>query len=266
MATVDANKKAWDEQYQWPNRGDEWSAPWGGPSMQWYGTILPRIHRFLPADSILEIACGYGRWTQFLKGMCHRLAVIDLSEECVQACQQRFAGCAHIEYHLTDGRSLQMIADASVDFVFSFDSLVHADESVLKAYLSQLPRILRAEGAAFIHHSNLGQYDTAYSRIRRIPRLEGVLKQLGILDKTLHWRDSGVSATMVAQSAEEHGLKCISQEVIPWGTKRAYIDCFSTIVKETSPAARQNRLLRNADWVHEVDYLAQLARLYATGV
>jgi hypothetical protein len=50
-----------------------------------------------------------------------------------------------------------MIAEESVDFVYSFDSLVHADAGVLEGYLSQFPRILSETGVAFIHHSNLGE-------------------------------------------------------------------------------------------------------------
>lgn len=262
MPTVNENKKAWDGQYSWPNLGDEWSVAWGGPFMQWYGTILPRIHRFIPTGSILEIACGYGRWTQFLKDMCHELEVIDLSEECIQACKQRFIKNTNIKYYLNDGKSLEMISDDSIDFVFSFDSLVHADESIIKSYFSQLPRILRDNGAAFIHHSNLGEYYPVYSLIRKVPGLEVILKKLCILEKDLHWRDSGVSARSVEKLAENYALKCISQEIIPWGTKRAQIDCFSTIVKKTSPLARDNHILRNTSFSEEVKNLSQLSRLY----
>lgn len=202
MPTVDANKQAWDAVYQWPNRGDEWSARGGA------------FH-------------------------------------------------AVVRYHLAQNPSLSSGSEHPGDRVRLWPL-----DAVSQGHVPQVcgHRSFWTDGAAFIHPSNLGEYDRDYSRIRRIPRLEGLHEQLGILDKTLHWRDSGVSAAMVDQMAEAHGLKCISQEVIPWGTKRAYIDCFSTIVKETSPAARQNRLLRNADWLHEVDYLAQLAQLYATGV
>lgn len=265
MPTVDENKKAWDGHYQWTHRGDEWSFPWGGPSMQWYGTILPRIHRFIPTNSILEIAGGYGRWTQFLKNTCHKLTVIDISEKCIQACRHRFSECSHIEYHVNDGKSLSMIADSSVDFVFSFDSLVHADRSVLEAYISQLPRILRDKGAAFIHHSNLGEYQATYSRIRRIPKLEGLLIRLGILETILHWRDFGVSAGVVEELAEKNGLKCVSQEIIPWRTKRAQIDCFSTLVTDSSSSARNNRILRNANFMQEVSHLSRLSHLYTLG-
>ncbi len=262
MPTVDDNKENWDGRYQWVNKGDEWSTAWGGPSMQWYGTILPRIQNFLPTDSILEIACGYGRWTQFLKDMCSNLTVIDISEDCIQACRQRFSEYNNIEYHVNDGKSLDMLPTASVDFIFCFDSLVHADESTMKAYLSQMNRVLKDEGSVFIHHSNLGAY---YSnlRIQKFPKVERLLRQLMILEKNSHWRDLGVSAQIVEELSEEFGMKCISQEVVPWGTKRALIDCFSTIVKNTSSLVRVNRVLRNTKFMHEVRRLDQLSRLYS---
>jgi len=263
LPTVNDNKKEWDEDYQWVNRGDEWSSSWGGPSMQWYGCILPRIQSFIPTDSIVEIACGYGRWTQFLKDMCQNLTAIDLSEECIQACRQRFSDCSNVEYHVNDGKSLHMIPDSSANFVFSFDSLVHADESVLTEYISQLPRIMKDEGIAFFHHSNLGEYYGTYAKVRKIPKLESLLRRLGILEKKLHWRDFGVSASVVERLAEEHGMSCISQEIIPWGTKRAKIDCFSVIVKDNSSLKMKNQVFRNANFMQEAKYLYRLSLLYS---
>jgi ubiquinone/menaquinone biosynthesis C-methylase UbiE len=265
MPTIKSNKRLWDGKYNWTNRGDEWSASWGGPSMQWYGTIFPRIKSHVPTNRILEIACGYGRMTQYLKDLCKNLIVIDLSEECIQACKQRFSECAHIEYHVNDGKSLDMISDSSVDFVFSFDSLVHADESVLKAYFFKLQRILNNDGVAFIHHSNLGEYHTRYSRIRKIPKLEELLIRLGILDKTLHWRDISVDSKKVEVLAEENGLRCISQEIIPWENGKMFIDCMSTIVKHNSSVARINRIMRNAKFAQEAQNLLQLSQLYNSG-
>jgi SAM-dependent methyltransferase len=265
MPTIKDNKTAWDGEYNWTNRGDEWSTSWGGPSMQWYGTIFPRIKSHVPTNRILEIACGYGRWTQYLKNLCKNLVVIDLSEECIQACKKRFSECSHIEYHVNDGKSLDIIPDSSVDFVFSFDSLVHANESVMQAYLSQLPRILNNDGVAFIHHSNLGEYHAIYSRVLRIPKLNGLLILLGILDKDLHWRDFSVDAKKVEILADEHGLRCISQEIIPWGRNRTFTDCMSTIAKKDSSAIRDNRILRNSKFMQEAQSLLQLSKLYNSG-
>jgi SAM-dependent methyltransferase len=261
MPTLRENKATWDGAYAWTHRGDEWSAAWGGPAMQWQGAILPRIQEFLPAGTILEIACGYGRWTQFLAPQCERLIAVDLSEECIAACKQRFAGSAHLEYHINDGRSLDMLPDATIDFVFSFDSLVHADAGVLQAYIAQLGRILRPEGAAFLHHSNLGEYGY-YAAVRRVPKLQAVLSRAGILERDLHWRDPGVTAAQIAAFATAGGLQCILQEKITWGTRRALIDCMSTLVRRDSRRAGTTRVVRNPLFMHEA---ARLARIAAAG-
>jgi len=260
MATIEENKKVWDGRYDWKEGGDEWSVAWGGPSMQWYGSVLPRIRAHVPARRILEIACGYGRWTRYLKELCESLVVVDLSEECVRACQKRFAASTNIEYHVNDGRSLEMLPDASVDFVFSMDSLVHANDSVMTAYLGQLRRVLTDDGVAFLHHSNLGEYRAPCSTIRGTPGLESILSRLGIV--TLHWRDLGVDAGKVEGWAEASGLRCIGQELVPWGTKFLLIDCFSTIVTDRSPLVRKNRVFRNWSFMREVRNLSRLSRLY----
>jgi ubiquinone/menaquinone biosynthesis C-methylase UbiE len=263
MPTVEFNKRVWDGEYDWNNhRGDAWSAPWGGPHMQWYGSILPRIKSRIPTGRILEIACGYGRWTHYLKDMCESLVVIDLSKECIQACRERFSDCSHIEYHVNDGKSLDMIPDSSVDFVFSFDSLVHADESVLKAYIHELKRILTHNGSAFLHHSNLGGYHL-WSRILSKQKVERLLKRFGIPEKDLLNRDLTVSAQKVAAFSEDVGLKCINQETIRWKTKRMFIDCFSTIVRKDTSRVRSYRLLENKKFMTEADNLLQLSKLYS---
>jgi SAM-dependent methyltransferase len=264
MPTVTENKRLWDQDFAWTQRGDEWSDSWGGPSMQWYGSILPRIHRFVPTGRILEIACGFGRWTQFLKDSCQALTVVDLAEECIAACRERFVSSTNIEYHVNDGTSLSMIPDGSVDFVFSYDSLVHADRSVLAAYLAQLPRILAEGGGAFIHHSNLGAYRRTASlvrRARRVPRLEGALARLRIIERT-HLRDTSVSATIVEEVARQNGLECVSQEIIPWGTRRTEIDCFTTLLARRAAGDDGNRVMHNPNFMDEARNLARLSRLY----
>ena len=100
------------------------------------------------------------------KSIVQYLAVVDLAEECIKACQQRFASDSHISYFVNDGKSLAMIQDKSIDFVFSFDSLVHAEAEVIEAYLNQLAIKLQPNGIGFIHHSNLGKYQQAFVTYR----------------------------------------------------------------------------------------------------
>lgn len=40
---------------------------WGSSQQQWQRALLPRLRAFLPTQTILEIAPGFGRWTEHLK-------------------------------------------------------------------------------------------------------------------------------------------------------------------------------------------------------
>jgi ubiquinone/menaquinone biosynthesis C-methylase UbiE len=263
MPSTEENKRRWDGVYNWTLAGDEWSAEWGGPFMQWYGSIFPRVKAHLPTGRILEIACGFGRWTDFLKDLCRELVVVDLSEECVESCKKRFASESHIQYYVNDGKSLHMIAEESIDFIYSFDSLVHADIGVLEGYLSQFSRILARNGVAFIHHSNLGEYHALYKKIGKIPKLKGLLARMGVLEKNITWRDWSVDASKIESIAQKHGLRCISQEMICWRTKKTFNDCMTMLVRADSSLTTSNRKLRNPNFMREAADLVALSRLYS---
>lgn len=261
MVSVDYNKKWWGQNYDWSEAGDEWSRPWGGPEAQWYGSLFPRIHRFLPTGQVLEIACGYGRWTQFLKDQCEGLTGVDLSERCIDACRKRFGDDSNVRFFVNDGTTVPEVADASIDFIFSFDSLVHVDQTTIAAYLTEFRRVLKPEGAAFIHHSNLGGSSILSRQFRKIPKVGGALRRLHVLDHQLG-RDFGVSAESVCSSAESAGLRCIGQEIIPWTTRRTLLDCISVIVPDESPAPRGNRVVRNRQFRREPGYVEQVALIH----
>src|SRR6266550_479544 len=252
MPTIDQNIKTWDESYRWDEQGDEWSRAWGGPAAEWFGTILPRIRSFIPAHTILEIAPGFGRWTQFLKGLCDELILVDISQKCIEACQHRFAGDPRIKYHVNDGRSLSMIADDSIDLAFTFDSLVHVEADVLNEYMEQLARKIRVDGVAFIHHSNMGEY------------VDPTSGELPAAIKNPHWRALSVSAETVRETCANVGLFCASQEIINWGGKEL-IDAFTVVTRPNSRWAGKTVTMRNVDFNNEVGVVARLAQLYDWG-
>jgi ubiquinone/menaquinone biosynthesis C-methylase UbiE len=187
---------------------------------------------------------------------------IDLSEQCIAACRQRFEAAAHVSFYCNDGKSLAVVDDESVDFVFSFDALPLVDQSTIEAYLTQLPRVLKPNGVAFLHHSNLGRYRRRSRLFAGMPKLELVLRRLGWMERDLHWRDPSVSAELVENLASLHGLRCASQEIFRWGTKRLFIETFTVLVRELSDWRRECVRLEN-DWFdREVANLSRLARLY----
>ncbi len=205
MPTVLENRDRW-QHHTWAQQGDEWSPGRSaeGTAVLWRRTVRPRIHRYVPTGTVLEIGPGFGRWTQYLRHLCRRLILIDLAERCISACRERFAGDAHIEYITNDGASLEMVPDHSVDFIFSFDSLVHAEADAVAAYLAQAARKLKRGGAGFIHHSNLGAF--VHPRTGQVRRF--VTKR--------NWRAESMSADVFRRSCDAAGLACRSQELINW--------------------------------------------------
>lgn len=213
MPNLNWNVRLWDEQYRWDLKGEEWSSSWGSSEAQWFATLYPRLHRHLPAARILEIAPGFGRWTRYLLEYCEEYTGIDLSEECINSCKETFGNRKNAQFFKNDGLSL---ADASgqYDLVFSFDSLVHADEEVFKNYIPAILSALRHGGVAFIHHSNY--------------------KDSGET-KNPHYRSEDVSAEIVRKIIEQNGGSIIVQETINWGSNYL-IDCLSTFANGATPA------------------------------
>ena len=248
-----------DLDYDWKEGGEEWSAPWGGSAAQWSGTIFPRIREYLPARTILEIAPGFGRWTHYLKEHCERLHVVDPDSRCIEACRRRFADDSRLVYHVNDGQSLSMIPDRSIDFVFSFDSLVHVSRETVEAYVCQLKDKLNDDGAGFIHHSNLGEYASPIAD--RLPRrVKKFLVKARVLDRD-HQRDREMTAEMFRSFCEAHGLKCVRQELINW-RGRWLIDCFTTFARAGSKLERACKILRNSHFMREAELIRRTRRSY----
>lgn len=246
--------------YDWKDAGEEWSAPWGNSAAQWTEAILPRIRDCLPAETILEIGSGFGRWTQYLKDQCHELWAVDRAERCIAESRRRFAGDAHVRCVVNDGRSLSILPDASIDFVFSFDTFVHARPDVVEANLRELGKKLKIGGKGFIHHSNFGDYSKSLF-YRVPPAVNKFLRKMRIADWTFN-RDPEMTAQMFRQLCERHGLHCLSQELINWRGRRL-LDCLSLFVRDPSPQKVETRIIRNPNFMREAARIRRQTRNYS---
>jgi cyclopropane fatty-acyl-phospholipid synthase-like methyltransferase len=253
MPSVEQNLELWNTTYDWSKSGDEWSSAWGGTDVMWQKSLYPRIKDLLPAATILEIAPGFGRCTAYLKNYCERLHVVDLSPRCIEACKQRFAGESHISYYVNDGKSLEMIPDNSIDFAFSFDSLVHVQAEVMEAYVQQLSKKLKPTGRGFIHHSNLGAYrgTRLLGRYIRKIGLGEAFKKKGLLIDPV-WRGDDVTADKFAQYCSKNGLTCTHQELINWANQGYLIDSMSTFTADKNRAA-ERVVKSNPNFMREVE-------------
>jgi SAM-dependent methyltransferase len=253
MPTLAENKSYWDSVFEWQYAGDEWSEWWSTPQAQWAGCLYPRIFPFLKGR-ILEIAPGYGRWTQFLRHYCTSLIGVDLATACVSECRSKFKNDPRLQFETGDGRKLSMVTDASIDFAFSFDSLVHAEADILESYASELARVLKPNAIAFLHHSNLASLaeHSIWDRLKR--RWSGVQTLGG-------WRGYSMSAKAMRQFAERVGMSCAQQELIPWGPGYpGLLDCMSTIINAPSQPCviiENRRFMEEAATIKRISELAR---------
>lgn len=246
MGTTKENRDFWST-YSWDAQGDEWSEIWGGTPNLWHGVLYPRIMYMVPAACGLEIAPGHGRFTRYLKDLCQHLHLVDLTKECIEVCRRRFADATHLSYHVNDGKSLECLSEQSLDFVFSFDSLVHSEEDVLRSYLGQLGQKMKPDALGFIHHSNMAAF--------RDPK-SGELSC-----GNAHWRAESMSAELFREYCDLSSLECIAQELVNWGSEHL-TDSFSVFTPKGSRYVRPVRIRENPEFMSEALKLNAVAELY----
>lgn len=243
MPDLHWNQSTWDGAYDWQGRGEEWSAAWGSSEAQWFGSLYPRLHRLLPANYILEIAPGFGRWTHYLLRYARAGYLgIDLSHEAIDYCRHTFADHWHARFVTNDGMSLGAAPADTFELIFSFDSLVHVELDAHARYIPQILLKLRSDGVAFIHHSNWAE------------SLE--------TGEPLHYRATSVSATAFAELVRQSGGHVLIQECIQWGEGRL-IDCLTLFCRSDYPHIKATRRFDNRDFMQEARIIRE-THLYYT--
>jgi ubiquinone/menaquinone biosynthesis C-methylase UbiE len=195
IENVKLNKELWGNPNNWEDDGHEWSSHiYNGTEDLWVNFIEPRMSKFIQGD-VLEIACGYGRITEKVLNYPINLAVIDLNQNCINRCVEKF-GSRIQNYFVNDGISLSMIDDNTKDFIFSWDSFVHMTQEVIEKYVQEIQRTLKINGIAWIHHSNL------------MGGMDNNFKNLG--------GRSNMSAEIMKEIISKNNLEVISQEYFKW--------------------------------------------------
>jgi SAM-dependent methyltransferase len=241
LPSLDWNKRHWGTDYHWDDGGEAWSQSWGSSEAQWYGSLYPRVHRHLPTKAILEIAPGHGRWTRFLLPLCEKFVGVDLNETTTAVCRDRFSDQPHARFMTNDGLSLDMVPAGQFDFVFCFDSLVHAEIDVMQSYLRQIIRKLKPGGAAFVHHSHFGAGD---------------------IDRpNPHGRGVTVSAEAVAQIITDNAGVVMVQEAVTWEDAKL-LDCLTTFCPAASYFGRAPQRFDNPLFMLEATFIKKYYAAY----
>lgn len=241
--------KGWGT-YSWSEDGDEWKGQavyCGQPYEAWKESvhaafILPYVSE---DTAVIEVAPGHGRWSEFLIAHAGRVHLVDLNDACIEACRQRFAAHEQVTYAVTDGRSLPGVADATVDFIWSYDSFVHIEPDAIAGYLREFARALRVGGRAVIHHAGRRDSMLRYSFLARLgPPGRYLFKRLSMKRDTMGATDgrrSMVSRELFARMARAAGLE-VEFQVDSWGEQhqfdcRRFLDVVTCVRRaETNPS------------------------------
>lgn len=178
---------------------------------QWENVIWPFLNEMdIDYSCIVDFACGRCRNSiKLLEKNPERLTVMDVNEQNIEFCRQRFAENSTVEYALCDGRSLSELPDSTVSFFYCFDAMVHFDIEIVLSYIKELKRVLKPKGHAFLHHSNY--MDSPGTSFRKNP----------------HWRNFN-SREIVAHFAVKNQLKVIAQKTFDWAEVKD-LDCLTML-------------------------------------
>ncbi len=185
----------------------------------------------LDKSRLLELACGHGRHTAQILGTPElrkdivSILLMDVNEENISFCRQRFAPSDIVSFRVNNGYDFRPSENETITGIFCYDAMVHFEFDAIISYLQDTFRILTSGGRALFHHSN---YD---------------LRPGADYQQNPEWRNF-MNKRFFAHIANRAGLKVMEQVVIDWGSARE-LDCISLVEKPKSmnvEATRGSRL------------------------
>lgn len=189
LNSANLNKKIW-ESWDWKAEGEEWT-----PSPEWKESVLSHIlHPHMPEDgAIVEIGPGGGRWTETLLEVGSHVTAVDISEECLRVCGERFSKNENVSFVLTPGNELPGVEDESIDAIWSFDVFVHINRAEVEDYAKEFARVLKPDGVGVLHHGTVGGRSGGWRSNMTAEAMVEVLEGAGlkVIDQFTKWTDEG---------------------------------------------------------------------------
>ena len=137
-------------QHQQQIYGLQWGDPRRDPHLQ--QVVEQAIDPYVTSRDgiVVEIGAGGGRWSRELISRSAQLILVD-GEPMFEQAIRRHSDCRNVEFVVSPDGALPTIADASVDFVFSFDTFVHFHNDLFARYVASIGRILKQGGYLTLH-------------------------------------------------------------------------------------------------------------------
>ncbi len=227
MPTVKENLKMWNFKHTWDKRGDEWSNQadfCNQPYDKWKKSLIENfVYKYINKNStVLEIAPGYGRWTEHIIKRAKKVILVDLSPKCINHCKERFREYKNIDYYCNDGKSLDFLKNNSIDFIWSYDSFVHMEANVIENYLRQFSRVLKKGGITIIHHAGksegllpLARFLDNFGKLGKVIKIQILFRRIRVGCR------SDISREMIVKFSKKSNLLIVKQ-IDSWGRNNEY--------------------------------------------
>lgn len=173
-------------------------------------SVFYKMFSQLDLDNVIELAVGRGRHVSMYEAAAKRIVLVDILQENIDFCRERFKGNPKIEYYCNNGYNLRELRDGEYSALFTYDAMVHFEMMDIFEYLKDIHRVLGKGGKALFHHSNnSSNYKNSFFDA------EG--------------RRSYMSKDLFAYLAYRAGFEIVEQKVIDWGVKD--LDCITLVRK-----------------------------------
>jgi len=107
---------------------------------------IDQLNLKLHYNTALDFGCGVGRLTQALPKYFDTVDGIDIAPSMIELANSYNKCKDRVHYYLNDKNSLENFKDNTYDFIYSVEVFQHMHPQYQENYLSELLRILSAEG------------------------------------------------------------------------------------------------------------------------
>jgi|7_EtaG_2_1085326.scaffolds.fasta_scaffold13778_3 SAM-dependent methyltransferase len=122
--------------------------------------VVSFIHNSIPLveDGLVTVdyGCWSGKWTRDLIDISSNIINVDMYEESEKCISMRHGDYARakdctMEYYVTSGNELKGLANCSVDYIFSMDSIVRSSTGIISDLSREFNRVLKPGGTCLLN-------------------------------------------------------------------------------------------------------------------
>ena len=168
-------QRKWSDFYLNSDDKEKFSIGWGkidqyNEGLGDYRIVLKKIISMSESfDSVLEIGCLDGKWSEVLIERFDVVHLIDLNDKLLPILEKKFGN--NFKFHTTKGNELKQLLDDSIELIFSMDSLVRVpSKKYILDYFYEFKRVLKKQGEVYVHlpcNSNDGSKQRGFTDISK---------------------------------------------------------------------------------------------------